>query len=1016
MKAKFISIFLGALFFATALQAQIKVTGTLTDSATNLPIAGASITVPGSGAGTASDNNGHFSLQVPAGTKTIQVSVLNYNTQAVDVTGNTPLFIKLSAIDKGLDEVVVTGYSAQRKKDVTGAVATINAKDIGNRRNVQLSQALQGSIAGVSVTRNGSSPGAGSSILIRGITTLNTNSPLIIVDGVPNSSIDNINPDDVQTITVLKDAAAAVYGSRAAAGVILVTTKRGASGRGSFEYSYEYGMNKPLSQPSYVDAPNYMRLFNEMSTNDGASSGPYPQDYIDHFADSMQAHPDVFPFANTDWQKEILVNSFAPRQQHSLVYTAGSDKVKTKISLGYVDEGALFDNRDYKRLIFRMNNDVKINNKLNSNIDVSFLRSENKSPVGFYGGNAIYESRVMPAIYQAYYSNGDYAPGKDGRNPVAQIYEGGFDKYTDNQLTGRLALNFYPIKELRLTGLISPALVFDQEKYFAKKIVFNNPDGTPGSYTNRANTDLTESRWENISITGQFIAEYNKSFNGGHNLNVLGLFEELYYDNESLSAARSGFPLTDFPYLDAGSQQLWTNSGGATDLSIRSFMGTINYNYKNRYYVGGILRNDNSSRFAPEYRHAYFPSVSLGWALSEESFMKNINWLSYFKLRASYGQLGNERTVDANGNPTYYPSQALINFTNALFYQNGVVIPLIGGNQQVYAVNNISWETTISKNIGFDAAFLNNRLTASADYFHKKTEDILLLLDIPLNLGYGKPEQNAGTLSVNGWEFTANWRDHIGNVNYSVGFNISDSRSKILDMKGTKIIGDQSTFEGSEFNEWYGYKTTGLYQNAKDTVGSPRTSNTVTAGDLGYVDINNDGVINADDRVLLGGSLPRYQYGGNIHLDYKNFDFGLVWQGVGKKLSRLNSDVVQPFAEAFGNVSTEIANNYWSLTKTAEQNLAAKYPRLSRVSNGNNYALSNYWLINGAYFRLKNITLGYTFKQAFLQKAGCQSIRLYLAANDLFSFSHFPKYIDPESGNSSYPIVATYLAGISIKF
>ncbi|MBN9384298.1 MAG: TonB-dependent receptor [Chitinophagaceae bacterium] len=1011
-----IYLFFSLLLMGASVLAQNRtITGKVVDATTQSPIQGANITIPGTKLGVVSDNAGQFSISVPAGARELEISFVNFIPQRVSVNDLPPV-IRLVQEARGLNDVVVVGYGTQKRKDLTGAVATINAKDVGDRRSIQLSQALQGSIAGVSVTRNGSSPGAGSNILIRGITTLNTNNPLVIVDGVPTSSIDNVNPDDVENLTVLKDASAAVYGSRAAAGVILVTTKRGTNGKGGFEYSYEYGMNKPSALPSYVNAPTYMRLFNEMSTNDGASAGPYKQDYIDHFWDSAKVHPDLFPFANTDWQKAILVHSIAPRQQHSLVYTAGTEKLKTKVSIGYTNEKALFDNRDYKRILFRMNNDIKINDKLNSNVDVFFIRSENKSPVGFYGGNAIYESRVMPAVYQAYYSNGQFAPGKDGRNPVAQIYQGGFDKYTDNQLSSRLTLNFYPIKELRLTALASPTLLFDKDKNFARKIVFNNPDGSPGTSINRPTTDLAEYRQENISITGQFIAEYNKTIKGGHHLGLLGVFEELYYNNEGLNASRNGFPLADFPYLSAGSQQLWTNAGGDTALAIRSLMGTLNYNYKGKYYLQGILRNDNSSRFAKAYREAYFPSVSVGWVLSEERFMKNLNWLSFFKLRASYGELGNERTVDQNRNASYYPSQALINFSNALFYQNGVVVPLIGGNQQVYAVNDISWETTKTRDVGFDAAFLSNRLTASADYYYKRTENILLLLDIPLNLGYGKPQQNAGTLGIHGWEFSLNWKDKIGKLNYSASFNISDAKSKVLNMHGTKIIGDQSTFEGSEFNEWYGYRSKGIYQNAGDTAGSARTSSTVTAGDIRYTDVKKDGVINADDRVLLGGSLPRFIYGGNIRLDYNNFDLGLVWQGVGKQLSRLNNDVIQPFAEAFGNVSTEIADRYWSLTKTSAQNLTARYPRLSRVSNNNNYALSDFWLINGAYFRLKNLTLGYTFRQPLLQKTGLQSIRLYLAANDLFSISHFPKYIDPESGNASYPIVATFLAGVSIKF
>ncbi|RZK44901.1 MAG: TonB-dependent receptor, partial [Pedobacter sp.] len=365
-----------------------------------------------------------------------------------------------------------------------------------------------------------------------------------------------------------------------------------------------------------------------------------------------------------------------------------------------------------------------------------------------------------------------------------------------------------------------------------------------------------------------------------------------------------------------------------------------------------------------------------GWAISEEAFMQDITWLSFLKLRGSYGQVGNERIGT-------YPYQAIINFTNALFYQNGVVLPLNGGAQTDYAVENISWETTKTTDVGIDAAFFNNRLTLAADYYKKTTSDILLALDIPLFLGFEKPSQNAGILEVKGWELEMGWRDKIGKLNYSVAFNISDAKSKIIDLKGTQILGAQSTIKGSEFNEWFGYRSSGLYQNAGDTVGSPRLNTNVSPGDVRYVDINKDGRITPDDKVLLGGSLPRYIYGGNIRFDYNGFDFGLVFQGVGKQNSRLPSNIVQPFAEAFGNVPLELVGNFWSKTNKPEQNIQARYPRLSTRSITNNYEMSDFWLIDGSYFRIKNLTLGYTIKPDLIKRAGIQALRIYVSANDV---------------------------------
>ncbi|WP_266364093.1 SusC/RagA family TonB-linked outer membrane protein [Tellurirhabdus rosea] len=995
------------LCWCTTLMAQTRqISGKVTDeTAKDLP--GVSIVVKGTQRGTVTDASGEYRLTIPdAASVVLTFSFVGYQSQEAAVTGQSTLNITMKPNDNSLEEVVVVGYGTQKKKDLTGAVSTIDAKDVAGRQTVQISEALQGSIAGVSVTRSSGAPGAGSSILIRGITTLGTNSPLIIVDGVPVSSIDNVNPNDVENITVLKDAAsAAIYGSRGAAGVVLVTTKRAREGQSSFEYNVEYGVQKPTALPEYASAPEYMRLFNEQATNDGSSTGPYAQNFIDNFAQFNRDTPDLFPFANTDWQKTVMTRATAPRIRHDLVFTMGTGKIKTKASLGYAKSEAFYTNYEYERYLFRVNNDLQINPKLGVNLDVAYKRTNTLSPVI----NPIYEARVMPPIYDDFYSDGRYALAKDGRNPIAQLNEGGTSRGTFNQILGRLAFNFKPIDGLTLTALISPTLDLDKSKSFSKRLTFTNPDGTPSSFSNQARTTLSESRNEGMGLTGQLLANYTRDFAGGHNIDVLGGYEEIYNTSESLNASRSGFALNDFPYLNAGSQELRDNSGSASEVALRSVFGRVKYDYKNKYYIQGNLRYDQSSRFSRQFRDALFPSISAGWTISEEPFLRNNSWVSFLKLRGSYGEVGNERI----GN---YPYQATISFSNALFYQNGVVVPLNGGGQVDYAVENISWETTRTLDAGFDAAFLKNRLSVTADYYQKRTYDILLALDIPLYLGYERPQQNAGILDVKGWELETNWRDRVGKLNYSVAFNLSDARSRIVDLKGTQILGSLSTFKGSEYNEWFGYRSAGLYQTQDEANNSPRLNTNVTAGDVRYVDINQDGKITPDDRVLLGGSLPRYQYGSTLRLDYNGFDFGVVIQGVGKKLSRLPDEVVRPFAEAFGNVPRELMGNYWSKNNTADQNLQARYPRLSTRSLSANYETSDFWLISGAYFRVKNITLGYTLRNDFLKRLGLQSTRVYVSANDAFAIHKFPRYWDPELGNSAYPIVTTLMAGATLRF
>ncbi|WP_256011689.1 SusC/RagA family TonB-linked outer membrane protein [Desertivirga xinjiangensis] len=1002
-KIRFLVFFIATVLSSNAV-AQTTVKGIVREE-TGAIIPGATIRIKGTATSSVSDAAGRFSIAAKAG-DLLLISGIGYESTEV-AAENKDLLVVLKSSVRELSQVVVVGYGTQKKKDLTGAVSTISSKDVGGRQTVQVSEALQGAVSGVSVTRSNGKPGEGASILIRGISTIGENSPLIIVDGVQTSTIDNVNPNDVENVTVLKDAASAsIYGSRAAAGVILITTKRGKSGQKSFEYNYEYGLQKPTALPEYVGSADYMRYFNEQATNDGAAAGPYAQDFIDNFEKHRNETPDLFPFGNTDWQ-EILLNDLAPRQRHDMVFTLGTDKVKTKASLGYSDIDALHDNSSYKRFLFRINNDLELSKKMSVSLDLGFKRTGTVSPQW----NVFYESRLMPPVYNALYQNGNYALAKEGRNPFAQLKEGGTVNGKYNQLTGRMAFKLTPVTGLQLTALLSPTLSFDQSKSFSKRIRFTNPDGTETNLSNQIRTSLLEDRTESSFITGQLLADYTKTIGAVHQVGLLGGYEEIYNRGENMGASRSGFALNDFPYLNAGSQELRDNYGSASESALRSVFGRVMYNYKSKYYFQGNLRYDESSRFSKENRGAFFPSLSLGWSISEEVFMRSIEWLSFLKIRGSYGSVGNERIGD-------YPYQATISFSNPLFYLNGVVVPQTGGAQTEYAVEDISWETTRTVDAGLDVAFFKNRLNFTADYYHKKTSDILLRLDIPMYLGYDKPNQNAGVLEVKGWETEFSWKDRLGKLTYSAAVNLSDAKSSITDLRATVLNpgGPQSSFKGSEYNEWFGYRSNGLFQSAEEAKSSPRLNENVTAGDIRYEDMNGDGKITPDDKVLLGGSLPRYLYGGNLRLEYKGVDFGVVVQGVGKSKSRLSSDIIRPFQEGFGNVPEEMVGKFWSKGNTPDQNLQATYPRLSTRSASSNYELSDFWLINGAYFRVKNLTLGYTLSNTVVKKVGLQSMRLYVSANDVFAAHNFPKYWDPELSSSSYPMATTLMAGASVRF
>lgn len=985
---------------------QALLTGRVTDEV-GAGVPGASVRVKGTATGTVTNNDGRFALNATEEKGLLVVSSVGYITQELPFgTQTTNLDITLRPDTKSLDEVVVVGYGSEQKKDLTGSVASLSGKNIAERQTMQVSEALQGALAGVTVTRNSGAPGATSTIRIRGITTIGNNDPLVIVDGVPNGNINNLNPNDIENITVLKDgASASIYGSRAAAGVILVTTKRAKDGQASFDYNYEFGMQSPTQLPSYVNVPRYMSMFNEMQVNDGGT-GLYAKDLIDNFDARHKAEPDKYPA--TDWQR-LIIGRTAPRHRHDLSFAIGTGKLKTKASLSYSKVDGLYVNRQYDRYTVRVNNDMRINKIVSANFDIFYKRTAEVSPAG---ENPVYASRIFPGIYDDRYEDGRWAPGKEGRNPLAQIHDGGTNRGTYNQLGGRLVFDVRPVEGLSLTAIISPTLDFNKSKNFAKVIQYtalNNPAQV--IYKNQANTILNEGRTEMMTFNGQLLANYSKLFREHHQFDALLGYEENYAFSESLGASREGFTITDFPYLNLGSLTLRANSGSATESALRSGFSRVKYNYKNKYYLQANVRLDGSSRFYKDYRWGVFPSVSAGWTISEEPFLKSLPAISYLKVRGSWGQIGNERIGD-------YPYQASIEFNNnALFYQGNQLTAQSAGAQVTYAVKDITWETTESIDAGLDLSFFHQRLSLTADYFRKRTRDILLSLDIPKYLGYENPSQNAGVVEAKGWELEAGWKDHVGKLNYSIGVNLSDTRTTIVSLKGTQLRGDNAKLEGGEFDEWFGYRSSGLFQTAEEVKNAPVLNANVKPGDIKYLDLNGDGKITPEgDKVLLGGSLPRYVFGGNIRLEYKGFDLGLVFQGVGKINRRLADTQVMPFGESFGNAPAEIDGNYWSTSNTAERNLLVRYPRLSQISAGNNYQMSDFWLINGAYFRLKNLTIGYNLPQAVAKRLSMQGLRVYVAGNDLFTLNRFPKGWDPEVDATTYPVVKTLMAGINLKF
>ena len=461
-----------------------------------------------------------------------------------------------------------------------------------------------------------------------------------------------------------------------------------------------------------------------------------------------------------------------------------------------------------------------------------------------------------------------------------------------------------------------------------------------------------------------------------------------------------------------------TNSGSGTEYASNSFFGRIMYDYDGRYLIQANVRHDGSSRFARNYRWGTFPSVSAGWVVTREKFMEGTYpWLSFLKLRGSWGMLGNERIGS-----DYFPYLALMTFGDAIFYdKDGNKISDKTAAQRELAVEDITWETTTSTDVGVDLGFFKDRLTATFDYYWKQTEDMLLSVNIPYLMGYSNPNSNAGSMKTTGFDLEVGWKDTVGELSYGVSFNLSDFQSRITKMNGSdQINGSKIHRVGSYFNEWYGYVSDGIYQTQEEVNNSATYNSAVTVGDIRYKDISGpdgvpDGKITSEDRVLLGNSLPRYQYGGTINLGWKGIDFSLVFQGIGKQNSYLYTQMVQPVRDNYGNIPAILDGRYWSPFNTEEQNRQAKYPRLTTTGKTNNYLMSDFWLFDGSYFRLKNVTLGYTLPQKWMRKIHLNTARIYVSASDLFCISNYPKGWDPEMGVSSYPITSTVLVGLTLK-
>jgi len=1022
---KIILIFCLITSFSVVFAQQKSVTGRVTDE-TNDPVPGATVVVNGTSIGTITDADGKYTIKIPETTKVLNFSFVGFGSQDVNISGKSIADVKLKLSSIGLEEVVAVGYGTQKKVNLTGSIESLKGDALAKRSTVQTSQALQGMAAGVTVTSNNGKPGKeNTSIRIRGIGTINDNNPLVLIDGV-SSSLDAVDPNDIESMSILKDAASsAIYGSRAANGVILITTKRGKTDNVSVTFKSSVGFTSPLTIPKNATAWDYMTLYDEANANDfrndlGVPGGfIYGTDKITNWKNSTDR--DAYP--NSDMMREAWKKK-AYQTQHYLGFAVGNEKFRSNTSVNYSWQDAHIPNSDYKRYGIRSNNSYTMNKFVEVGFDLSIRNTSIRDAAS---GAEIEQMMRQPAIYQTRYSNGIWGANYAGTPHTMQyIYDGLNMRYEDYQETlAKIYAKITPFKGMHLDFSYTPKVSMDNYKNVNKTTyVYDYKTGLPvvgpvGLLANYAN--MTERRDKTIEDDINILATYNKSL-GNHDIGILGGFQYLTNLYNTLSAYRQVNNFQQFEEINAYDPTGMTNSGNTNEWALMSYFGRMNYAYAGKYLLEANVRYDGSSRFANGYKWGVFPSFSGAWRFSSENFMQQFNWLSNGKLRASWGELGNQAGLGSN-----YPF-ALTVATNQYNVFGGVLNP--GYAPVNYALTDITWESTRMIDFGLDLSFFKGKMDATFDWYKKDTRDILLNIAIPGVMGYANsPKQNAGSVENKGWDLSISHNNTIGKFYYKVTGILSDVQNKITNLGGLapQVSGVHVKQVGSPIDAIYGLQADGLFSSFADARAYPVAQyGKLQGGDIRYidqltVDADGDGIMDAadskldgNDRVVLGNPIPRYTYSLDVYASYKGFDLTLFFQGVGKRDGYVSGWLSYPFQ----NSSTLLVQHLdrWS---EANPNPNAAYPRLSINQLSNNLQPSSFWQISAAYARLKNVQLGYTLPSQLLKSKSISSVRFFASGTNLFTMSNMPIGMDPESPETvqnSTPLLSTYTFGVELKF
>lgn len=1018
-----LALLLAFIASSLLLSAQVQPrSGKVTDE-NGQPIPNVSVTVKNAQGGTTTNEAGVFSISAAAGSVLI-FSNVNFEVKEVPVGSGNTIDVSLRAKSGAMNEVVVVGYGAQKKVNLTGAIATVDNKKIENRPVTNAIAALQGLAAGVTVTRTTGEPGReGYDLQIRGASSVNGSAALVLIDGVPGS-LGGLNPNDIENISVLKDAAAAsIYGARAAGGVVLVTTKRGKSGKLVVSYNGKYASQKPANVPGKLHSWEEAEMLNISRINAGQSAG-YTDEQIGWMKDpnvNYVVNPsnvnDYLYFYDLD-QRPLVLRDQSPMWDHNVSLRGGGQKDNFFLSLGYLDQQGVFklgpDNTN--RVNARFNYSTKFSEMFSLDARLAYRQSNIMSPSV---GNARIFSNLYTtrSLYPTFFpgTTDRYINDNSGNFAYALLKEAGANDTRVDDASAQFVLKAKDVvKGLTLSAAYSPRMVVEAQAINVRTIPRYNLVGI-GSYMNNPNS-FTKNNFKQFSNNVQLLADFTRNW-GDHDFHVLGGYAYEDQRNDNTTAIARNLASNDLFTLNIGDPVQASNTEDIQQWGLESYFARVNYAYKNKYLFEANLRRDGSSKLAASNRWHTFPSFSIGWRLNQEDWFSNaLPFFDEFKLRGSWGRLGNSDGVIGN-----YDHIALLAAGTAYPFNN---VRSRSYYQAVLASPNKTWETIETSNIGLDMALMKNRLTLTADYFVKRNNDMLAPKQLSSIIGVATSTYNLASLKTWGWELSAGWRDNIGKFSYWVNANIGDNQNKVLSYNGQTAIspGINQIIEGYGINTIFGYDAIGYFQTADEVSKYATFSSAVGPGDIKYRDVNGDGKINAGlgrasdhgDLVNLGNTNPRYTYGFDFGFSVKGFDFSAMFQGVGERKLFVDPATLYPYTSSW-IMPMDYNKDYWT-----PQNPNAKFPRLF-IGGAQNTARSSHWLMNGAYLRLKNVQLGYNLPTEWISKAKLSAAKIYVGGQDLWEINKMwvKSAFDPETPNNAtwqYPFFRTFMVGVNLTF